>query len=362
MIRKITSFYIFVSLFTVHLNLFANTINTKQAKVLYAKYTTVPKIVYTKQRFNINLQLNIFLEDDQFFRISTHVPDAQNLLYTNTEIVWYMNEENQYETTLKFKASNDPFTFPPIEVSLYDNDGNKIDAITLEPPNIIFRKIAINQERYANIVAQELSVSTVKSRQFSNDEIMVLFELEATDANLEEFYIAKYKNQGLKDIVIKDNIQKIYYFVMIPIFEKEIIFEYYNPKISDFIEVVIPIELEEELVSTQTNLNPYENDMDFYKKIALIVIILFVISLYLFRGKRIYLFIAIVLMTYLISFFFPKPTMNLQSGEKVYILPTKNSTIFKIVKEDESVEILNETKKYKKVLFQNNQIGWIKND
>jgi hypothetical protein len=98
--------------------------------------------------------------------------------------------------------------------------------------------------------------------------------------------------------------------------------------------------------------------MTFYKRMIAIVIIM----IYLIRKKKKYLYVAMVLMIALLTYSLPNQTMVLEGDEKVYILPTQNSTVFKILKESEEVEILNRVDGYIKVLFKNNQIGWVKDD
>ena len=367
MIRNTNNIFIVFVLLILSLSqllAFENETTSYKSKVLYSKYTNYPKVVFTKQRFNVSLELSIFLPDDQFFKIATNIGDGENIELLEKDLIWYMNENNKYETTLLFKAQEENFVFPDIRVTVLSRDGNIFDSEIVIKPKIDFRQIAINQEQYSNIIASELEIKSVKSRQYSNEEIMVLLEIDGIDGNLEEFFLSKYKNQGIKDIEIKDNKQKIFYFVMVPIFEKELNFEYYNPNESQFVKVQVPIDVKEELVSTQTDLNPYENDFDFYKRIAFIIFILLLLMLYLFKSKKIFLFLALVCMVYLIILILPNKTLLLKANEKVYILPTQNSTIFKILRNNEEVEVLgtNGTQEYKKVLFKNNQIGWIKND
>ena len=367
MIRKSNNIFIVFVLFILSFaNLFAleSQENIYKSKVLYSKYKNYPKVVFTKQRFNVSLELSIFLPDDQFFKITTNIGDGKNIELLEKDLIWYMNENNKYETTLLFKAQDDDFEFPNITVTVLNRDGDIFDSEVVKKPVIDFRKIAINQEHYSNIIASQLEVKSAKARQYSNEEIMVLLEIDGNEGNLEEFFLSKYKNQGIKDIEIKDSQQKIFYFVMVPIFEKELSFEYYNPLKSQFIKIDVPIDIKEELVSTQTDLNPYENDFDFYKRIALIIFILLLLMVYLFKSKKIFLIIALICMIYLIVLLLPNKTLILKANEKVYILPTQNSTVFKILRHNEEVEVLgtNDTQKYKKVLFKNNQIGWIKND
>jgi uncharacterized pyridoxamine 5'-phosphate oxidase family protein len=67
-------------------------------------------------------------------------------------------------------------------------------------------------------------------------------------------------------------------------------------------------------------------------------------------------------MTILIIMMQPNEKITLQKNEKVYILPTANSTVFKIVEHAEEVEVLNTKDDFTKVFFQNKNIGWVKNE
>jgi uncharacterized pyridoxamine 5'-phosphate oxidase family protein len=60
--------------------------------------------------------------------------------------------------------------------------------------------------------------------------------------------------------------------------------------------------------------------------------------------------------------FVPNTKILLEPDTKIYILPTKHSTIFNKLEQKELVEIINKKKNYLKVLFENKNIGWIKND
>jgi hypothetical protein len=57
----------------------------------------------------------------------------------------------------------------------------------------------------------------------------------------------------------------------------------------------------------------------------------------------------------------PKQEIFLKKGEKVHILPFKNSTVFLVVKTQTKVKVINKVDGYKEILFQN-KVGWVKDD
>ena len=364
---RLRGLFSYISIFIFALSLSANDLNQTfqtpqiKSKVLYAKYKSFPPIVYTKQRFDVTLQINVLLPLEDEFTISTNFSKRDDIEKLTTDITWYKKTDTIYEATLQYKVKNNSFYLPKIDISLYDVNNTILDNVEIKAPKITYRKIAINQDRYSSIIASDLTINSIRTKQYTNNQLLSLISISATDSNLEEFKLSTYENQGEKDLSIDNGVQNLYYFVIIPSHTQNIKFEYYNTISSEFVLVELPIILKEELVSTQTDLNPYENSMSLYKKIALIVIVFIFVMIYFFTKRGKYLFIAIFFMTFVVSMMMPNDKMIVQKDTKVYILPTINSTIYKVVEKKQEVEILKENEKFIKILFKNKNIGWIKN-
>jgi hypothetical protein len=359
---KLVVSFIYLVLFAP--NLGADDINQTtqiKPKQLYAKYLSYPNIVYTKEQFSTKIGIQVLLDINQTFSLSTDFTDIKDIQKLTTDIIWYKTSDTKYETTLKYKVDNKKFKLPNIKISLLDGNNTVLDTYKLKSPKIIYRKIAINQQRYSNILATSLKINSIRTKQYTNNKLLSLISISAINSNLEEFYLSKYKNQGSKDLTTKDGVQTLYYYLIIPSHTKTIKFEYYNTKLNEFVLVQLPISLKEELVSTQTDINPYQNNSGFYKRIGLIIIVFIFLMLYFFKKKKGYLAIAIFFMTFLLNMVLPKDKIVLPKDTKVYILPTYNSTVYKIIDTPKEVEVLIKQKNFTKVLFKNNQLGWIKN-
>ena len=121
--------------------------------------------------------------------------------------------------------------------------------------------------------------------------------------------------------------------------------------------------LQNELVSTQTDLNPNDSNFEKYKKIFSIVI--FVVLLILLLLKRNKILMVLTFLTFIIALIYNLPNSKgiVKKDSYIYILPTKNSTIFFKVDSDQNVEILQRKNGFIKVLgLDNDFIGWIKED
>jgi len=358
---------VFILVFTTFINA-ADDLNVSQSevkiesKVLYTKYVDIPKVVYTKQQFNVTIQANILISYANIpYTIFTKFDNSKsNLELLTQDIVWNNINDNLYETTLKFKVLKDSVLLPSIEIHLLDDENELIDKSKIKNEKIIFQKIAINQKLYSNVIAQDLVINSIKTKQYTNTELIHMLAITGTASNLEEFYISKYENQEVKVLDSNGDTQIMYYSIRTPRGEKSIHFSYYNTLEHRFINKRVIISIQEDLVSTQTDLNPYENDMMIYKRLAVAMVVLCFLMIYYFKREIFYLFFTVVFMTLLIYMMYPNDKMVLENNTKVYILPTPNSTIFSILNKNEEVEILIDNGKYKKVLFKNKNIGWIK--
>ncbi len=332
------------------------------SKVLYTKIISYPKEVYTKERFEVKIEATVLLPEETTFSLFTDIPSVPELDKVTDEIVWYKKGNNKYEATLVFKAKNNQFKFPIIGLSVLDANNVALDKSLLVLDNIAFKSLPINKEYYTNVSAANLEIQNMKIKQYNNNELLCSMEIHGTASNLAEFKIPKYSNQGRKELVRKNGEEVLYYFVILPIDTTVLRFDYYNTVQKALTTIEAPIILEEDLVSTQTGLNPNEGNMDFYKQVftAFLTTILFMI--YYYKRYRIFLAAALISSIILITMLMPNSHTTLPKNQKVYILPTANSTVFKILQEDEEVEVLIKQDEFKKVLFKNKNIGWVRND
>ncbi|MDD2699242.1 MAG: hypothetical protein PHF17_10610 [Arcobacteraceae bacterium] len=359
-------FVSFLALF-LGLSLLSNEVdpNSPQAsssKVLYAKYTSYPNSVHTGEKFNVTIEASILLPEDKEFSLFTDIPDVPNLEKKTNEITWYKKDNAKYEATLSFQAKDEPFSFPIIGLSILDTNNSTIDKSLLILDTITFNKLSINKDLYANISASTLSIQNLKIKQYNNDELLCSMEIHGRNSNLKDFKIPNYINQGTKELITKNGEEILYYFVIVPLDTKSIQFQYFNQTTNSLTLLETPIVVEEDLVSTQTDLNPNEGNMGFFKKVFFAFMTTIFLMIYYYKRYKFSLFFAAFFMIILINMMLPNSHMVLKKDQRVYILPTLNSTVFKIINEEEDVEVLMDKNGFKKVLFKNSHIGWVKNE
>jgi hypothetical protein len=344
--------------FIISTSLFSN--ENIESRELYLEYSSYPQRVFTGQNFEIKLKALILKDINFYDKIVTTFTEEDNIEILTKDIVWIKNKASEYITTIRYKVFNKKFILPKITLALYKDDAI-IDSISINSPDIKYEKIAVNQNLFSNVIAKNLEIFTVKTKQYTNSMLHTTINIQASSSNLEDFRLNEYDNdQGINSLTNRSSTQNLYYYVMIPSYIKEIKFNYYNTKVKDFVLITIPILLDEELISTQTELNPYNSSMLIYKEVFSGLLLLISISLYIYRKNNIYLIFIIIFTIIFTYLFMPNKKVLLQEDIQVYILPTNNSTIYKTLQSKYIVEIVNEKNDFVKILFENGNIGWIK--
>lgn len=335
-------------------------INLFAAKNLYLSYTKTPTNIYKNQKFEIKIEAMITTSN--FTNISTKFLNSSNIEVLNPNSSWKKISNDKYENSYYFKVKNTNFSLPLFEINLL-NSNELIDQSTLEPLQLKISNIGKADDRYSNIVAENIILKAYKTKQYNNDNALTIIDLDAVNSNLSDFSLKNIEEQGVSSIKEWENIENLVYYFVTPIFQKNLIFTYFNTTTNSFKEVKVPLILQNELVSTQTDLNPNDSSFEKYKKIASTTFFILFLILFILKRKKIFLYISLILLVISIIYFLPNSTGIVKKDSFVYILPTKNSTIFFKLENDQKVEILEKKHGFIKILGKESDfIGWIKEE
>ena len=332
-----------------------------ESKNLYLSYLNYPKHIYKNQRFEVEVKALITRSNYDY--IQTRFLDGKNMTPLNPEESWKKtNSSNTYANKYYFKAYDSDFKMPDIEVRLYKGK-TLIEERTIQGLDVSFSEIAKSDERFTSVIAKDFKIINSKTKQYTNTEALTILDIEAYDSNLEDFYIKGIEEQGITLIEDEYPSQHIIYYLVIPIHNKSIVFNYYNASLNKFEKIVVPVVLEDELVSTQTDLNPNNSSFEFYKKIGVGILSLLALLLFIWKRKYVFLILFLILAIVFILFAMPNKTIKLKPKTVIYILPTKNSTIFQKVENGAIVEDMKRKNGFVKIMFasgSSNFIGWVK--
>ncbi|NCB10044.1 MAG: SH3 domain-containing protein [Erysipelotrichia bacterium] len=347
--------FITILLFNIFLSL-----NLFAAKNLYLSYKKIPTNVYKNQKFEVTVKA--LITTTNFDNLTTSFFNHSNIAILNPNSQWKKISYDVYENTFYFKVKNSNFRLPDIEVKLL-NGNSIIDTSQLSTTPIRYSDIGKGDERYSNVIADKILLKAYKTKQYNNNEALTIIDIDGINSNLEDFKLKNIAEQGVSAIKELDATQNLVYYFVTPIYQKNLIFTYYNSATKSFKDIKVPLILQNELVSTQTDLNPNDSTFEKYKKIAALVLFGILFLLTLWKRKKILIFFTII--SFMIALFYNLPNAKgvVKKDSFVYILPTKNSTIFFKIENDQKVEILEKKNGFIKILgLENGFIGWIKEE
>lgn len=332
------------------------------SKNLYLSYIDYPKNIYKNQRFEI--EVKALITRSNVDTIQTNFINGLNMEPLNLDSTWepLEGERNTYINKFYFKSYENNFKLPDIQVSLYSSN-NLVEQRVLSAPEINFLEVAKGDKNFSNIIASKLTIVDSKSKQYTNKEALTVIDIQALNSNLEDFRISGYEEQGITLIEDEYPNQHMIYYVVIPIHTKSVIFNYFNTQTNRLEKINLPIKFDEELVSTQTDLNPNNSNFEFIKKIIVASIALLFLILFIWKRNYLYLVLFLLTLIVFILFVMPNKTVRLKANSVIYILPTKNSTIFQKVATQTIVEDMKRKNGFVKIMFkinENKYIGWVK--
>lgn len=344
-----------IILFNIFLSL-----NLYASKVLYLSYESVPKKIYKNQNFEVIVKALITTNEAEY--LTTTFTNYSGVTILNEDSKWLKVSENTYENRYYFKVNGNSFKLPTIKVSLLKED-LVVDDSYLKSLDVDYFDFGKKNERFSGIIASELLLKAYKTKQYNNKEALTIIDLDGINSNLEDFKINFIEEQGISSIKSEYPKQNLIYYFVTPVHEKKITITYFNDKTKSFNELVIPLILQNELVSTQTDLNPNDSSFEKYKKIAVVVLFLILLIIYIIKRGKVILFLTIISFVVALIYVMPHEEGVVKKDSFIYILPTKNSTIFFKLQEDLKVKKLQEKNGFIKVIgVEKDFIGWVKED
>ncbi len=331
------------------------------ADELYLSYENSPQEVYIDETFEMVIKATIFSKD--YHNIKTTFSENKNIDILNKNSLWIKKGPNIFMNSYIININKKEFVMPQITVDLLDTHGELLDTQTIQEFAVNIKTIEIKDKTYSKVVADSMRLLGHKTKQYDNNQLHTIIKLEAINSNIEQFHLQNFNSQqGINDISKKDGKAVIYYDIFSSIDTKQIKFSYFNTQEKKLKFIKLDIKLEEDLVSTQTDLNPQKSNFHIYRILALLFVIAALVGLYFVYKKR-FIFIVIGLVGIVIIYLlFPNKTIELKAGKNVYIQPLKQSTVFRTTKKIQTVSVLKTQNGFVKVMFEDKTIGWIKDE
>ncbi|MDU9810411.1 SH3 domain-containing protein [Helicobacter pylori] len=339
-----------------------------KAKVAYVKIPQLEDLennpVYIGQIIGVTYDLLLF--DAEF--LEAKIKDG--LDKTQIELLskmpkWKKVEKELFRATYYYKIKGMKASIPPLEVSAFSNKDKYIDHSIA--PKVILQVTDLSKNpRYANVMAKDLQVLQYKTKDYDDKNNILVMELAFKEATWEDFHIKEaikqgFDNASLNQIKAKEG--SVFYYCVLPKTLQNLSFDYFSLSNKQFKTLSFSAIPTQDTTGIQSDLIPKNNFLVFSNVALLALCVFFLVLFFIFGRKLIFLGLGILCLGFVLyHLLFTQKSALLLAHKKIRILPTQNSTILGLSKNEMPIKILGSHDDYYKILTPHEQIGWVKKD
>ncbi|RVZ91919.1 SH3 domain-containing protein [Helicobacter pylori] len=339
-----------------------------KAKVVYVKIPQLEDLennpVYIGQIIGVTYDLLLF--DAEF--LEAKIKDG--LDKTQIELLskmpkWKKVEKELFRATYYYKIKGIKAIIPSLEVSAFSNKDKYIDHSIA--PKVALQVTDLSKNpRYANVMAKDLQVVQYKTKDYDDKNNILVMELAFKEATWEDFHIKEaikqgFDNASLNQIKAKEG--SVFYYCVLPKTLQNLSFDYFSLSNRQFKTLSFSAIPTQDTTGIQSDLIPKNNFLVFSNVALLALCVFFLVLFFIFGRKLIFLGLGILCLGFVLyNLLFTQKSALLLAHKKIRILPTQNSTILGLSKDEMPIKILGSHDDYYKILTPHEQIGWVKKD
>ncbi|GAA7797870.1 SH3 domain-containing protein [Helicobacter pylori] len=339
-----------------------------KAKVVYVKIPRLEDLennpVYIGQTIGVTYDLLLFDAEFLEAKIKDELDKTQIELLSKMP-KWKKVEKELFRATYYYKIKGIKASIPSLEVSAFSNKDKYIDYSIAPKVTLQVTDLSKNP-RYANVMAKDLQVLQYKTKDYDDKNNILVVELAFKEANWEDFHIKEALKQGFDNASlnqIKAKEGSVFYYCVLPKTIQNLSFDYFSLSNRQFKTLSFSTIPTQDNTGIQSDLIPKNNFLVFSNVALLALCVFFLVLFFIFGRKLIFLGLGILCLGFVLyHLLFTQKSALLLAHKKIRILPTQNSTILGLSKNEMPIKILGSHDDYYKILTPHEQIGWVKKD
>ncbi|WP_187928202.1 SH3 domain-containing protein [Helicobacter pylori] len=339
-----------------------------KAKVAYVKIPQLEDLentpVYIGQIIGVTYDLLLFDAEFLEAKIKDGL-DKTQIELLNKMPKWKKVEKELFRATYYYKIKGIKAIIPSLEVSAFSNKDKYIDHSIA--PKVALQVTDLSKNpRYANVMAKDLQVVQYKTKDYDDKNNILVMELAFKEANWEDFHVKEaikqgFDNASLNQIKAKEG--SVFYYCVLPKTFQNLSFDYFSLSNRQFKTLSFSAIPTQDTTGIQSDLIPKNNFLVFSNVALLALCVFFLVLFFIFGRKLIFLGLGILCLGFVLyNLLFTQKSAILLAHKKIRILPTQNSTILGLSKDEMPIKILGSHDDYYKILTPHEQIGWVKKD
>ncbi|MFP6335347.1 SH3 domain-containing protein [Helicobacter pylori] len=339
-----------------------------KAKVVYVKIPQLEDLennpVYIGQIIGVTYDLLLFDAEFLEAKIKDGL-DKTQIELLNKMPKWKKVEKELFRATYYYKIKGVKAIIPSLEVSAFSNKDKYIDHSIA--PKVALQVTDLSKNpRYANVMAKDLQVLQYKTKDYDDKNNILVMEIAFKEANWEDFHIKEaikqgFDNASLNQIKAKEG--SVFYYCVLPKTLQNLSFDYFSLSNRQFKTLSFSAIPTQDTTGIQSDLIPKNNFLVFSNVALLALCVFFLVLFFIFGRKLIFLGLGVLCLGFVLyHLLFTQTSALLLAHKKIRILPTQNSTILGLSKDEMPIKILGSHDDYYKILTPHEQIGWVKKD
>ncbi|WRF26810.1 SH3 domain-containing protein [Helicobacter pylori] len=339
-----------------------------KAKVAYVKIPQLEDLentpVYIGQTIGVTYDLLLFDAEFLEAKIKDGL-DKTQIELLNKMPKWKKVEKELFRATYYYKIKGIRASVPSLEVSAFSNKDKYIDYSIA--PKVALQVTDLSKNpRYANVMAKDLQVVQYKTKDYDDKNNILVMELAFKEANWEDFHVKEALKQGFDNASlnqIKAKEGSVFYYCVLPKTLQSLSFDYFSLSNRQFKTLSFSAIPTQDTTGIQSDLIPKNNFLVFSNVALLALCVFFLALFFIFGRKLIFLGLGILCLGFVLyHLLFTQKSALLLAHKKIRILPTQNSTILGLSKDEMPIKILGSHDDYYKILTPHEQTGWVKKD
>ncbi len=339
-----------------------------KAKVAYVKIPQLEDLennpVYIGQIIGVTYDLLLFDAEFLEAKIKDGL-DKTQIELLNKMPKWKKVEKELFRATYYYKIKGVKAIIPSLEVSAFSNKDKYIDHSIA--PKVALQVTDLSKNpRYANVMAKDLQVVQYKTKDYDDKNNILVMEIAFKEATWEDFHIKEAIKQGFDNASlnqIKTKEGSVFYYCVLPKTIQNLSFDYFSLSNKQFKTLSFSAIPTQDTTGIQSDLIPKNNFLVFSNVALLALCVFFLVLFFIFGRKLIFLGLGILCLGFVLyHLLFTQKSALLLAHKKIRILPTQNSTILGLSKNEIPIKILGSHDDYYKILTPHEQIGWVKKD
>ncbi|MGL2609484.1 SH3 domain-containing protein [Helicobacter pylori] len=339
-----------------------------KAKVAYVKIPQLEDLentpVYIGQTIGVTYDLLLFDAEFLEAKIKDGL-DKTQIELLNKMPKWKKVEQELFRATYYYKIKGIRASIPSLEVSAFSNKDKYIDHSIA--PKVALQVTDLSKNpRYANVMAKDLQVVQYKTKDYDDKNNILVMELAFKEANWEDFHVKEaikqgFDNASLNQIKAKEG--SVFYYCVLPKTLQNLSFDYFSLSNRQFKTLSFSAIPTQDTTGIQSDLIPKNNFLVFSNVALLALCVFFLVLFFIFGRKLIFLGLGVLCLGFVLyNLLFTQKSALLLAHKKIRILPTQNSTILGLSRDEMPIKILGSHDDYYKILTPHEQIGWVKKD